>query len=450
MHKNHQTTVAKCAWTVIVCLGFIGAGGLIKGSYDKWHESPIATTITTLPLADLDFPQVTVCPPKGSHSALNYDLMKAGNVSFSNEMRQNLKDFIWNNLVKDQHMIYARQMLSMVTPSDIENMYYGQQSLPKPYGSKTGFKITFETVSGTVETPGFGEPSCDNDFTELYYVLDLRNPTWSLSNWSVEVQLETDLDSATEKVEIRKGPQYALFTRRKAWSDAEAQCQKVGGHLVSIRNQEEQTEVEKVLGSSESTKVWIGLKQRRSEVYEWNDGSKMNFTKWGNTNWNPCGYILYGSWFSSSCTSSYRYLCQLAPNTITIKQNASYEFGKHNLVESQLSVSYKSKGNLGNRNQTTGLRMKWFLKDGSGERINNTKQPSPINSNLGTMIKLAARARMENLTEECTFIKCVPSMRALHVWGGERGVVVDYAVSCGYALYAFQISAYALSFSDSV
>ena len=142
--KNHQTTVAKCAWAVIVCLGFIGAGGLIERSYDKWHESPIATTITTLPLADLDFPQVTVCPPKGSHSALNYDLMKAANVSFSNEMRQNMKDFIWNNLVRDQHKIYVREMLSMTTPSDIENMYYGQQSLPKPYGN-TGFKITFET-----------------------------------------------------------------------------------------------------------------------------------------------------------------------------------------------------------------------------------------------------------------------------------------------------------------
>ena len=421
-----QTGGAKLIWIVCVCLGFFGSAILIKASYNKWQESPIETTITTFPLNDLDFPQVAVCPPKGSNSALNYDLMKANKISFSTELRENFKNFVWKNLVSDQHMIYVQDMLSMVSATDIQNMYYGQQSLPKPYGSSAGYKITFETVSGTAQTPKFGQPRCEKEFTlirDLHFVLDLRNPTWSLSNWSVEVQLETDLDSGTEKVEIRKGPQYALFTIRKTWKDAEAQCQKVGGHLASIRNQEEQTEVEKVLGSSESTKVWIGLKQRRNEVYEWNDGSEMNFTKWGNTHWKPCGYMRYGSWFSSSCTSSYRnrYLCQLAPDTITMKQNTTYEFRKQNLVESQLSVSYKSKGNLGNRNQTTGLRMKWFLKDGSGERINNTKQPSPINSNLGTMIKLAARARMENLSEECTFIKCVPSMRALHVWGGGGG-----------------------------
>ena len=203
-------------WIVCVCLGFFGSAILIKASYNKWQESPIETTITTFPLNDLDFPQVAVCPPKGSNSALNYDLMKANKISFSTELRENFKDFVWKNLVSDQHMLYVQDMLSLVSATDIQNMYYGQQSLPKPYGSSAGYKITFETVSGTAQTPKFGQPRCEKEFTlirDLHYVLDLRNPTWSLSNWSVEVQLETDLESVNEKVEIRKGPQYALFTK---------------------------------------------------------------------------------------------------------------------------------------------------------------------------------------------------------------------------------------------
>ena len=45
-------------------------------------------TITTHPVADLEFPTVTVCPPKGSNTALNYDLIRARNVSFTDDKRE--------------------------------------------------------------------------------------------------------------------------------------------------------------------------------------------------------------------------------------------------------------------------------------------------------------------------------------------------------------------------
>jgi hypothetical protein len=76
---------------MIVCLGFCGAGFLINSSYSAWQESPVATSITTHPITDLDFPTVTVCPPKGSHTALNYDLMKANDTSLMMKHRENLK-----------------------------------------------------------------------------------------------------------------------------------------------------------------------------------------------------------------------------------------------------------------------------------------------------------------------------------------------------------------------
>ena len=84
-----QSKVGKSLWCMIVCLGFCGAGYLIQSSYSSWQDSPVAASITTHPIADLDFPTVTVCPPKGSHTTLNYDLMKANDTSLTKEDRDN-------------------------------------------------------------------------------------------------------------------------------------------------------------------------------------------------------------------------------------------------------------------------------------------------------------------------------------------------------------------------
>ena len=67
---------------------------LINSSYSKWQESPIATTITTHPLDNLDFPIVTVCPPKGSHTSSYPDLVKADNASLGANEREELQSSI--------------------------------------------------------------------------------------------------------------------------------------------------------------------------------------------------------------------------------------------------------------------------------------------------------------------------------------------------------------------
>ena len=61
-------------WIFVVIGGFVGASLLIKESFDSWSESPIKTTIETLPISEITFPKVTVCPPKNTFTDLNYDL----------------------------------------------------------------------------------------------------------------------------------------------------------------------------------------------------------------------------------------------------------------------------------------------------------------------------------------------------------------------------------------
>ena len=71
-----KSRAVKAAWILIVALGFGFAAYLIGNSYSEWIESPVSTVVTTKPISDLMFPEVTVCPPRGSNTVLNHVLKK--------------------------------------------------------------------------------------------------------------------------------------------------------------------------------------------------------------------------------------------------------------------------------------------------------------------------------------------------------------------------------------
>ena len=77
-------------WILVVVSGFLGASLLIKESFDSWSESPIKTTVETLPISEITFPKVTVCPPKNTFTDLNYDLMMTENITLTDEMRHEM------------------------------------------------------------------------------------------------------------------------------------------------------------------------------------------------------------------------------------------------------------------------------------------------------------------------------------------------------------------------
>ena len=81
---------ARVAWFAIVVACFAIAIHMITSSYKEWQESPVSTTITTHPITELEFPTVTVCPPRGSNTALNHLLEKVKDVNVTKEERQKL------------------------------------------------------------------------------------------------------------------------------------------------------------------------------------------------------------------------------------------------------------------------------------------------------------------------------------------------------------------------
>ena len=61
---SSKSKPAKVGWLLVVIFGFGIAGFVIHSSFSEWDDSPVSTTITSCLVADLPFPNVTICPPK--------------------------------------------------------------------------------------------------------------------------------------------------------------------------------------------------------------------------------------------------------------------------------------------------------------------------------------------------------------------------------------------------
>ena len=94
--------LTKLFWILVVITGFSGAGFLILKSFQSWQEGPIITTIETLPISNVKFPNIIVCPPKDTYTNLNYDLQQAQNKTIDFEKDS---DKLWNEFIKHFHKV---------------------------------------------------------------------------------------------------------------------------------------------------------------------------------------------------------------------------------------------------------------------------------------------------------------------------------------------------------
>ena len=89
-------------WILIIIGGFTGSILMIFESFDNWREKPISTTIETLPISEITFPNVTVCPPKDLFLNLNQDIRKSEKVKLTEDLRNELIDFALD-VIQDQY-----------------------------------------------------------------------------------------------------------------------------------------------------------------------------------------------------------------------------------------------------------------------------------------------------------------------------------------------------------
>ena len=117
---SNTTRWSRLFWIVTVIAGFTGAILLIHASFYNWEKRPVSTTIETLPISEVTFPNVTLCPPRNSLLDLNYDIMLAVNITLDNKTRKYLLDCMkdWNLDLQTNYYFSAQESSKMINVSN--------------------------------------------------------------------------------------------------------------------------------------------------------------------------------------------------------------------------------------------------------------------------------------------------------------------------------------------
>ena len=195
-----KSRIAKAGWMVVVALGFAASTFLIHSSFADWAESPVATTITPHSVADLPFPNVTICPPKGLNGALKYDLMKLKNKSLSSEKKE--------EMLRNVALVFNKEggqdFVKLISETNIENVYKGYQEVTQESDVIT---VKMSNLAGTFESPFHRQNLTDhlrrqltNQKIHVKLELDLINEMMG-DNGTIELQLDVDQE-VEEKLKV--------------------------------------------------------------------------------------------------------------------------------------------------------------------------------------------------------------------------------------------------------
>ena len=129
--------------------GFVGASLLIRESFASWSESPVKTTIETLPISEIKLPKVTVCPPRNTFTDLNYDLIMTENMTLTQEMRDEMFKYAINVINADS---FSRSdFVKLEEENRFFNWYHGYTKIQSTH------KIYNAATSGVVNTQYYGQ-----------------------------------------------------------------------------------------------------------------------------------------------------------------------------------------------------------------------------------------------------------------------------------------------------
>ena len=156
-----KSWVTRIFWVVIVGASFGAAIYLINSSYTEWVDSPVSSMTTTRPISELEFPEVTVCPPKGLNTVLNLVLEKVKDEKQTPGLKEKLKHFVHSNFVDKPSKMFARDMTHLMNIQSLKDLFEGRVSIPEKntFNSFGENQITIKTSlpNGSFSTPGYNK-----------------------------------------------------------------------------------------------------------------------------------------------------------------------------------------------------------------------------------------------------------------------------------------------------
>ena len=109
---------------------------------------------------------------------------------------------------------------------------------------------------------------------------------------------------------------YSLSTYTDTWRGADATCQTLGDHLMSVADPSEQTVITSKLHAADA---WIGLNDLEDDGhFVWTDGSDVHYVNWADGQPNDlfdqdCVSVVEdgsGKWDDNHCTYYKLYICE--------------------------------------------------------------------------------------------------------------------------------------------
>ena len=188
---------------------------------------------------------------------------------------------------------------------------------------KAGFRRSEETYDEFVASHNThwstsNEPYWSENEVPLW---DQRGPDWD-DTWEGG---EGTNYGVSETKFIRRGDSAYVIVEGPTWQEAEANANKLGGHLVTISDAEEnQWLLENLNPNNEN--IWIGINRNIDGTFEWSSGDEVTFTDWAPGEPNTATYGKFwsrynGKWddasnYDNSDTSAQKGIAeiQLAPN----------------------------------------------------------------------------------------------------------------------------------------
>ena len=218
----------------------------------------------------------------------------------------------------DHQQRHVQKQLNAVNEANLKTLFEGYQSMPKPYGVN-GHDIRMWNNSGSITTPGFkGSFNVDRYKEDKDYLLALEFPKNILEiigEGLLVIELGVDTRKTkgwVEFVQYKKGSRYYYVDQEMNWNDAEAHCNRLGGHLASVMSPDEGREILAVLGPSyddayNKRNLWLGGRRKSDGTWIWSDGSKLEM---GLGTWNEyidgsapfCLDLYYRQWYITDCS----------------------------------------------------------------------------------------------------------------------------------------------------